>query len=165
RSRAALRHVALTGRAAAREVAGLERVVTGSGVGPGAAVTGIVVAHAGLRGARAGHRGRREAIGRASSARSRAALRHVALTGRAAAREVARLERVVTGGRIRSRTGVSGGVVARAPPRGPRAGHRGGREAVGGASSARSRAASWLVALTGRAAALEATGLERVITG
>src|SRR4029453_5532585 len=121
RSRAALRHVALTGRAAAREVAGLERVVTGRGVGPGAAVSGVVVASAALRGARAGHRGRREAIGRASSARSRAALRHVALTGRAAAREVAGLERVVTGSGVGPGAAVSGVVVASAALRGARA--------------------------------------------
>src|SRR4030095_11596942 len=96
-SRAALRHVALTGRAAALEATGLERVIAGGRISSRTAVSGLVVAQSALRGPRAGHRGRREAIGRASSARSRAALRHVALTGRAAALEVAALERAVSG--------------------------------------------------------------------
>src|SRR5439155_1378529 len=86
--RAALRHVALTRRGAARRGRRLEAVHAVAGTVAGVRpVTGTAV-----RGPDAGRRRRLEAVRRARARRPRAALRHVALTRRGTARRGRRLE-------------------------------------------------------------------------
>src|SRR5262249_16202961 len=125
---------------------------------PGAVAGVRPVAGAAIRGPRATRRRRREAVRRAGARRPRAALRDVALTGRFPA----------GGGRclqaVHPLRGAVAGVrpVAGAAVRGPRAGRRRGREAVGRAGARRPPASLRDVPPTGRFAAGGGRWLEAV---
>src|SRR5439155_9115667 len=104
--------------------------------GPRAVIGRVVVARAGLRIARAAPRARLEHVARTRPARAGTGLRHVALAGRGAAREGARLEDVHA--RITGPRAVIGRiVVARAALRAGRATRRARIELVGWTVSAR----------------------------